>query len=298
MRRILLLSSSMRSILSQGRGSIFYEPGGSNLLDHIQTGNSNEEIYKYFPDIFYNIKKQKFLKIPEGVEFKKSCHKFEVMPKAYYILLNKGLEYHLSEENLKEKPVIINVGRFDPLKGQHILAKTWSSSRLSDEYDLVLIGGNIKSPDKNEKIVLEEIKKNLKGLREKEAAVLTGALENGIIRCLENSIIMNLVHETPHMYICSSYKEEFGISILEAMSAGFLIFAPRRGGVKGYIKNGENGFLINTNTADSIKEEVLIVLDSFKPKRLREIAEKGRQTVFDNFSIESIAKKYKKLYET
>jgi glycosyltransferase involved in cell wall biosynthesis len=78
----------------------------------------------------------------------------------------------------------------------------------------------------------------------------------------------------PNVYLSSSLKEEFGISIIEAMTAGFLIIAPRSGGVSSYIQNAENGFLIDTYTADEMKRgiESIFFLSEFTPGDLRSMA--------------------------
>jgi glycosyltransferase involved in cell wall biosynthesis len=77
----------------------------------------------------------------------------------------------------------------------------------------------------------------------------------------------------PNVYLSSSLKEEFGISIIEAMTAGFLIIAPRSGGVSSYIQNAENGFLIDTYTADEMKRgiESIFFLSEFTPGNTMEI---------------------------
>jgi len=55
---------------------------------------------------------------------------------------------------------------------------------------------------------------------------LLPAMPNEQIRQLEYSMIELLPAPLPHVYVCSSQKEEFGIAVLEAMEAGFLVFGP------------------------------------------------------------------------
>lgn len=102
----------------------------------------------------------------------------------------------------------------------------------------------------------------------------------------------------PHIYLSSSIKEEFGLAILEAMSHGFLIFGPIKGGVKTYVKNGENGFLIDTSNWETIARdtEKIIYNDNFTLDQFKVIQKQGQLTVEENFSIEKISKKFTKTY--
>ena len=102
----------------------------------------------------------------------------------------------------------------------------------------------------------------------------------------------------PNVYVCSSVKEEFGISILEAMSEGFLVFAPIKGGVVTYLTDGQNGFLIDTTDAVSMQHGIESVLyrSSLQPENFQAIMDRGRRTVLDHFSMDEIAKNFAELY--
>lgn len=124
-----------------------------------------------------------------------------------------------------------------------------------------------------------------------------GAMSNDNIRMLEKSIIKKSM-DLPHIYLCSSIKEEFGIAILEAMSKGFLIIGPIKGGVKTYIKNGKNGFLIDTSNFESIAKgsEECIFNSNIDRDDFTLIQTEGQKTVYDNFSIKKISKEFLSFY--
>jgi glycosyltransferase involved in cell wall biosynthesis len=123
------------------------------------------------------------------------------------------------------------------------------------------------------------------------------ALPNLTIRRLERSVIEGLPTDLPHVYLCSSLKEEFGIAILEAMSAGLLAVAPVRGGVGNYVNTGENGFLIDTSDADRLRGGMeSVLLKGLNPEDLKIIAERGRQSVHDLFNIRRIADIFNDFY--
>lgn len=124
------------------------------------------------------------------------------------------------------------------------------------------------------------------------------ALPNANIRSIERSIMDHATARMPNVYVCSSVKEEFGISILEAMSEEFLIFAPIKGGVKTYLIDGQNGFLIDTKDAASIQQGIESVLthSSLQPNDFQEIMQRGKRTVLNQFSMDEIAKNFAELY--
>jgi glycosyltransferase involved in cell wall biosynthesis len=102
------------------------------------------------------------------------------------------------------------------------------------------------------------------------------------------------------VYLCSSLKEEFGISILEAMSAGFLVLGPRRGGVGTYVEHGASGFLVDTSSAESMQDALEAILggDEYPEEPLAAIARAGQEFVTRNFSIENIAGRFSAFYRS
>jgi glycosyltransferase involved in cell wall biosynthesis len=83
------------------------------------------------------------------------------------------------------------------------------------------------------------------------------------------------------------------LSILEAMVAGKPVIASRVGGIPEVIKHGENGVLIEPRKEELAREILLLIEDD---KKLKEIGEKARKYVKENFSVEKIAKKYEGVY--
>src|SRR5690606_16328689 len=121
--------------------------------------------------------------------------------------------------------------------------------------NLLIIGGDLERPSKEEVMVIDFFKDHLQRHPEfKGRFIHKGAMSNSDIGLLERHIIKR-DFDYPHIYLCSSVKEDFGIAILEAMSRGFLTLGPIKGGVKSYMRNGENGFLIDTSNWETIAKE-------------------------------------------
>jgi glycosyltransferase involved in cell wall biosynthesis len=184
------------------------------------------------------------------------------------------------------------------MKGQGNLIKAWGNSRFSNDYRLLIIGGDIDNPNEEEQRMMDTFESYLKAnpyLRNRFCHI--GALSNKEIRIIEKKI-MSKKFDLPNIYLCSSQKEEFGIAILEALSDGYLVIAPKDGGVKSYIKQGINGFVINTKSWSSIAEkaEEIIYKSDITNEMFHKIQEKGRETVLKYFTMDKVSREMLTFY--
>jgi glycosyltransferase involved in cell wall biosynthesis len=198
------------------------------------------------------------------------------------------------------KPIMLNVGRLHPVKQQHLLVEAWASSGLWNTYNLVLIGGNLEDPSPVEAEMLGVIQGVFDRYPQAQDHFrLLPAMDNQKIRKLESALVQHLPHSLPHIYACSSLKEEFGIAVLEAMDAGLLVIGPERGGLSSYIDNGYNGFLMDTGSAVSIIDafDWILKRDEFSVSDLHAAAAAGQTTVQASFDIEVTAQAFTNFYQ-
>ena len=278
--------------------SLVEQVDGFVLIGH---NRKNDQILPYFPQLWLDQEvRRKTLRImAEGVRTDFSFLQGESMEGYIELLTNHGDRYTLDPETM-HRPIILNVGRLNPLKGQYLLVEAWVHSNLSDWYNLVLVGGNLEDPDPVEAKMLEKINRIMgENGRHMGRFCHIGALPNPRVRLLEQSIMERIRGRRPNVYVCSSFKEEFGISILEAMAAGFLIVGPLNGGVSGYVQHGRNGFLVHTDDAGTLRRDLEQVLDPriLCDGELREIARRGTAFVKDAFNIQRIAQEFSEYYE-
>jgi glycosyltransferase involved in cell wall biosynthesis len=261
--------------------------------------DKNTQVLPYFPQLLLDRQmKQKPLRvISEGVCFE-SCFPDGIPECTTVDQLTAHSGKFRIDSVVVNRPVILNVGRLQPLKGQHLLAKAWAESSFNEIYNLVIIGGDLENPNTIEHSIIKQIEETMA-----KNPQLAGrfshipALQNLDVRLLELSIIENIKNTYPNIYLCSSYKEEFGISIIEAMITGFLVIAPCRGGVSDYIIDGSNGFLIHTDDVKSIRESVENILETHEDtESLHEIAFRGQQLAQERLSIKQIGKDYFQYY--
>ena len=259
----------------------------------IGSGKVNKELHLYFPQFtHYNIK-DKVKMIAEGIKTDEDM--FKDKEDVDVCNLSELIGIHPS---FCDKPIILNVGRLAKIKGQVNLFKAWSNSKLNENYNLLIIGGDLENPNKDEQEIIDFFNQAIKDRPElKDKFYHKGALHNDKIKLVEKSI-KKKTFDFPHIYLASSIKEEFGIAILEAMSRGFLIIAPIKGGVKSYIRNRENGFLIDTSSSKTIARatEKILYNSDISTKEFREIQKAGKGTIEKEFSIDKIAKNFTDTY--
>jgi len=200
------------------------------------------------------------------------------------------------KENLN-RPIIFNAGRLHPIKQQHFLVRAWAQSELWKDYNLVLVGGNLNNPSSIEKDMVEAIDLVFRQYPEAQGRFChLPAMENNQLRKLELAICQEFPSNAPHVYACCSYKEEFGIALLEAMDAGMLAIGPLHGGVGSYIQSGENGFLVDTHQVEEMQRALSHILRQTEGEQLFAITKRGQMTVRENYDIASAARRFSELY--
>lgn len=256
------------------------------------------ELELYFPQLSHKKGQFDFRMIGEGIDTDIDTdidtNHFDV----WQFLEDHALGFRIDPLN-KTKPIILNVGRLNRQKGQHHLIKAWGESKLWRDFNLIIIGGSRENEDDEElkiKAYFEAYMESKPDLKGRFAHV--EALPNELIRRVERKIMEGGAQTYPNIYVCSSAKEEFGISILEALSEGFLTFAPIKGGVKTYIVNGVNGFLADTSNESTLLKDVEKVMyhSQISLEDFEKIRKRGQRTVLDHFSIKEIAKQLLALY--
>lgn len=248
-----------------------------------------EELAHYFPQLKHEESRFAFQMIGEGINTEIEPLDFDL----WEFIEDHSLKYSI-DSSFRSKPVILNVGRLNRQKGQDRLIKVWGESRLWQDFNLVIIGGNPEKPDDEETRMMKSFEKYMQSNQHLEGRFAhLAALPNEIIRNIERKIMENTSVEYPNIYLCSSLKEEFGISILEALSEKLLVFAPVKGGVKTYIRHGFNGFLVDTSNWSSLLKDVETILyqSNKSMKDFEDIQYRGQRTVLEKYSVKEIVNK-------
>jgi L-malate glycosyltransferase len=214
------------------------------------------------------------------------------------LLTDSSLARALSPDRI-ERPVMLTVGRLASIKNQAALAKAWGRG-FWRTHNLVIIGGDLENPSLEEREVLDSIDAALSGAPDEAegcAAHLPG-MDAETVALVEAWLGRRTHGEYPDLYIASSIKEEFGLAILEAMGAGLVACAPIRGGAGSYIRQGINGFLVDTQNAESLGREEAAILRRLRNSgdRVENIKRAAVDTVRRDYSLKVMAGRHADFY--
>lgn len=201
------------------------------------------------------------------------CHKeIEIIPLPYEVVNFKKI----SRKKLRlkdDKKYLIGVGRLVKRKGFEYLIK--SLKLLNEDVECLIIG------DGPEKENLQQLAVNL-GL--KQRVNLLGYLSE------EEKKFQYLA--AADIFVLSSLHEGFGIVLQEAMQVGLPIIATNIGGQVDFIKDGENGFLVNIKDEESIADSAERILNS--NDLINEFSKNNLKKV-NKFSLINVSNRYLKL---
>jgi glycosyltransferase involved in cell wall biosynthesis len=181
-------------------------------------------------------------------------------------------------KNVGVRLVIGSAGRLFPIKNYTLMIDV--ARLLVAKYgniDFVLVG------DGPEKAVLEQ--------RVKECGL------NGRFCFLGHKKDMEVFYKRIDVYINTSFHEGLPLSVLEAMSYGLPVIAPKVGGLPEIISDGEQGYLIQDLTPESFVQKIELLLSEKNRIRLGSAARRRVETKFTSeIMVDQYYRVYKKLY--
>jgi D-inositol-3-phosphate glycosyltransferase len=179
-------------------------------------------------------------------------------------------------------PVVLYVGRFDPVKGVERLLAAASGLRRDLPLRLVLVGGGGE---------------NAREDRALRALCAELALEDCVTFAGRRAH-----NELPDYYraadalVLPSHYESFGLVVLEALACGTPVIATRVGAVEDIIRPGVNGWVVAENSPASLAEGMRRVLEQRHTQKAT--ADSIRATAADydwGFVVGSIDRLYRAL---
>ena len=184
-----------------------------------------------------------------------------------------ALKHNLGFE---KSPVIGSISRLSPVKGlRYLLFAMKDILPEIPEARLLLVG---EGPSKE----------YLMGLAKKLG------IENNVFFALNTTDIRRFLFITD-VFVFYSLEEGLGLSLLEALASGKPCVASNVGGVSSVIEDGQNGILVSPKDTHELKEAILKIL---KDKKLSaSLAEKGKKSVKEKFSLEGMIGKVMDIYE-
>lgn len=163
-------------------------------------------------------------------------------------------------ELVKDKKVVISIGRLDEKQKRFSLGIRSMKKLIELEKNLIyLIVG--EGPD--EKIY----KKQINSLKLENKVVLTGFLNED-----EKAFLL----KSAKVLLSVSDRETFGLVMAEGLGHGLPVISTKTYGALDFIKDGENGFLVDANEAEIAKKiKHILDLDENEYKRMSYAAKKS-----------------------
>lgn len=171
------------------------------------------------------------------------------------------------------------IGRFDRQKGQ--LEFIDAILKIKDQFPkakYVFIGDDTKGEESIKKIILDRI--------------LSEKLENKVqVRGFTDQVADYL--NALDIFVMPSYKETFGIILIEAMSMEKICIATNAGGPLEILDKGEYGLLVEPKSADSLAAGIIDVLRNMT--KYENKAKRARQRVLNKYRLKDVITKLKEL---
>lgn len=195
------------------------------------------------------------------------------------------------------RPLLISVGRLDPVKGMERVVAAWAERpELRDSCNLVIVGGELDEPSKQEQSVLDAIGRTLESHPDaRNGLVLLGGRPHAdVVRLLTSAARGHGSAWAPGgVYVDGALKEEFGLAVLEAMASGLTVVAPSTGGPSTYVDEGDTGVLVAP--CDDLGEAMSRAFGlAGAPGR----ADRARRMVESRYSVDTMAAQLVDLYGT
>ncbi len=180
------------------------------------------------------------------------------------------------------EPVILYVGRFDPIKGVDRLLAAASILRRELRPRVVLVGGGGENASEERKL----------------RALCSELSLNDCVTFAGRKVHDELpdYYRAADVLVLPSHYESFGLVVLEALACGAPVVAMRVGVVEDIVRSGVNGWVLSENTPEHLAEGVRRVLDAKKNRGMS--ADSIRSSVRDydwDFVARSVDEEYRAL---
>jgi trehalose synthase len=161
-------------------------------------------------------------------------------------------------------PLVVQVSRFDKWKDPHGVIEAFKIARKQVDCTLVLVG-NVATDDPEGQEVF--------------SSVCKCAEERIRILSVQDSALVNALQRRAAVVLQKSTREGFGLTVTEAMWKGACVVGGNVGGIRRQIRDGENGFLVET--VEQAAERIVQLIDN--PKLRQAIGKRARETVRERF---------------
>lgn len=171
----------------------------------------------------------------------------------------------------RNRPLLLQVSRFDRFKDPLGVIQAYRiTKKFLPSVQLVLAGGSATDDPEGEAV-----------LQEVHAAADDDPDIHILLLAPDAHRTINALQRGADIVLQKSVKEGFGLTVTEALWKGKAVIGGDVGGIRLQVINFHTGFLVNTPEGAALRTRYLL----HQPERLREMGEKARRFVRDNFLI-------------
>jgi D-inositol-3-phosphate glycosyltransferase len=181
---------------------------------------------------------------------------------------------------LPSEPVVLFVGRIEPLKGIDILLRAAAQLGEDIHFCLVIVGGD------------ETVQREKREL-ERLAAELGIAGRVTFLAAVDHDMLP-LFYNAADVCVVPSYYESFGLVALEAMACGTPVVASRVGGLQGTVRDSETGYLIPWRCPEPFAERLELLLEN---EELQRNLGQSARAVAEGYAWPYIAEQVEAVYD-
>ena len=188
------------------------------------------------------------------------------------------IDERLSHYNIPtDLPLVVQVSRFDRWKDPEGVIKAFKLARKEVDCTLVLVG-NIATDDPEG----ADVYKSLLDSQEERIVILS----------VQDGALVNALQRRATVVLQKSIKEGFGLTVTEAMWKGTPVIGGNVGGIRFQIKDGDNGFLVNS-TEEAAERIIQIIKDTSLQEKM---GQKAKESVTKQFLMPRLLEQYLDLF--
>lgn len=187
-----------------------------------------------------------------------------------------------------EKPIISQVGRFDPWKDPMGTYQAYCLAKNKiPNLQLIMPGFRFAKDDPQAQEIYRELKKQIKNDKDVFLFFYPEQLKG-----LSNDLFINAVYTASKIVLQKSLKEGFGLTVTEAMWKGKPVIGGMAKGIALQIKHGENGLLVSS--PEQAAEYIIHLLEDRSLRK--ELGKAAQKTVKDNFLLSRLVLDHLRVY--
>jgi len=163
-----------------------------------------------------------------------------------------------------DRPLVVQVSRFDRWKDPFGVIEAFQRARQKVDCTLVLAGNNAVDDPEGGRLL---------------EALQASTNDRIFVLTADDATLVNALQRRADVVLQKSTREGFGLTVTEAMWKGAVVIGGNVGGIRRQIKDGENGFLV-----DSIEQAAERIVQIVNDPRLRErVGARARETVRERY---------------